>query len=264
MEKSYAEQYAQLEGQHWWFRARRLILRNMLACVKWPQQPRILEIGVGPGHNLLEIYPPDALLEGIEPDSALAKLAATRGPAPVLQASIDYLPPEIRDECYDGVTMFDVLEHIKDDVAALRIVNQKLRPGGRIVLSAPAYMWLWGQQDIVNQHCRRYTLRKLREKLRAANFTIERGTYFNTFLFPSIAAVRLLARLGRRRPAAEGDFAYLRKSSNAVLFALFASERIFLRAFDFPFGVSAFAVARKSCVTSQAPDDLSVHSDCGP
>jgi 16S rRNA A1518/A1519 N6-dimethyltransferase RsmA/KsgA/DIM1 with predicted DNA glycosylase/AP lyase activity len=92
MEKSYAEQYALLEGEHWWFRARRIILRALLAQLEWPQQPRILEIGVGPGHNLLEVYPQDARLEGIEPDEGLARLAAT----PVLQASIDRLPSQIQ------------------------------------------------------------------------------------------------------------------------------------------------------------------------
>src|SRR5436309_14174465 len=120
MEKSYAQHYALLEAEHWWFRARRMILRNLLCQLVWPPQPRILEIGVGPGHNLLEIYPSDARLEGIEPHVALAKLAAARGPVPVLQASIDRLPPEIQDGSYDGVTMFDVLEHIKDDLRALQ------------------------------------------------------------------------------------------------------------------------------------------------
>ena len=245
MEKSYAEQYALLEGEHWWFRARRMVLRTLLAQLEWPQQPRILEIGVGPGHNLLEVYPPDARLEGVEPDEGLARLAARHGPAPVFQASIDRLPSEIEDGSYDCVTMFDVLEHIKDDARALQIVNRKLRHGGRIVLSVPAYMWLWGQQDIVNQHYRRYMLRELRQKLEAAHFTIERMTYFNTFLFLPIAAVRLIARCRRQSQKAEGDFAYVREPSNAMLFTLFGAERFLLRYLDFPFGVSAFAAARK-------------------
>jgi SAM-dependent methyltransferase len=245
MEQSYAQHYALLEGEHWWFRARRVILRDLLAQFKWPQRPRILEIGVGPGYSLLEVYPPDACLEGVEPDQGLARLAAKRGPAAVFQAPIDQLPPEIQDGSYDGITMFDVLEHIQDDGDALQIVHRKLQPGGRIVLSAPAYNWLWGQQDVVNQHCRRYTLRTLRDKLQAANFAIERMTYFNTFLFPPIAAVRLAARVTRRQPAEEGDFTYVRRPSNAALFTLFASERVFLRYFDFPFGVSVFAAALK-------------------
>ena len=183
MEKSYAQHYALLEGEHWWFRARRLILRDLLVRLKWPPQPKILEIGVGPGYNLLEIYPSGARLEGVEPDCALASLAAARGSMPVFNASIDELPSEIQEGSYDGVTMFDVLEHIPDDARALQIVNRKLKHGGRIILSVPAYTWLGGQQDIVNQHCRRYTLSELRRKLQTAHFTLERMTYFNTFLF---------------------------------------------------------------------------------
>lgn len=245
MQENYARQYALLESEHWWFRARRFVLRDLLVRLEWPHQPRILEIGAGPGNNLFQIYPSDAQLEGVEPDDALCRLAAARGSVPVFQASIDRLPTEIRDGSYDGVTMFDVLEHIQDDAGALQIVNRKLRPGGRIVLSAPAYMWLWGQQDIVNQHYRRYNLRELREKLQAADFTIERMTYFNTFLFPPIAAVRLIARYGGRPHRPEGDFAYARKSSNPILHNLFATERVLLRYLDFPFGVSVFAAARK-------------------
>ena len=246
MQESYAHQYALLEGEHWWFRARRLILRDLLARLAWPPQPKILEIGVGPGHNLLEIYPSDARLEGVEPDPALASLAAARSPTPVFNASIDQLPPEIQEEFYDGVTMFDVLEHIPDDARALQIVNGKLKPGGRIALSVPAYMWLWGQQDVVNQHCRRYTFTELRRKLEAAHFSIEHMTYFNTFLFLPIAVVRLVARRRRRTYAAEGDFAYVRKPSNPVLFNLFGAERFFLRHLSFPFGVSLFAVGRRN------------------
>src|SRR4029077_10447319 len=245
MEKSYAQHYALLEGEHWWFRARRLVLRDLLVRLKWPPQPKILEIGVGPGYNLLEIYPSGARLEGVEPDCALASLAAARGPAPVFNAPIDQLPSEVQDACYDGVTMFDVLEHIPDDARALQIANRKLKQGGRIILSVPAYMWLWGQQDRVNQHYRRYMLRELRRKLQAANFSIERITYFNTFLFPPIATVRLIARYRRRPHKAERDFAYVRQPSNATLFTVFGAERFLLRYLDFPFGVSIFAAARK-------------------
>jgi len=246
MEESYAQQYALLEGEHWYFRARRLILRDLLARFQWPPQPKNLEIGVGPGHNLLELYPPDARLEGIEPDPALAGLAAARSPIPVFKASINQLPSAIREGSYDGVTMFDVLEHIQDDAQALQIANRKLKPGGRVALSVPAYMWLWGQQDIVNQHYRRYASRDLRDKLQAADFVVERMTYFNTILFPPIAAVRLFARYRCRSHSKEGDFAHARKSSNAVLLSLFGAERLFLRCFNFPFGVSLFAAARKS------------------
>jgi SAM-dependent methyltransferase len=246
MHESYAQGYAVLEGGHWWFRARRLILRDLLAHLEWPPQPKILEIGVGSGCNLREIYPSDACLEGIEPDPGLATFAAAQGTTPVFNASIDYLPSEIQDGSYDAVAMFDVLEHIPDDTHALEIVSRKLKRGGRITLSVPAYMWLWGQQDIVNQHFRRYTRGQLMQKLQAVHFSIERMTYFNTFLFLPIAVVRLIACYHRQPHKPEGDFAYVRKQSNAVLLTIFGAERFFLRHLNFPFGVSVFAAARKN------------------
>jgi SAM-dependent methyltransferase len=246
MQETYAQRYALLEGEHWWFRARRLILRDLLAQLEWPPQPRILEIGVGSGCSLREMYPSDACLEGIEPDPGLATFAAAQGPTPVFNTSIDDLPPEIQDGSYDAVTMFDVLEHIPDDAYALEIVSRKLKRGGRIILSVPAYMWLWGQQDIVNQHYRRYTLGQLMRKLEAVHFAIERMTYFNTFLFLPIAVVRLIARYRSQEHKVEGDFSHVRSPANAALFTLFGAERFFLRHLNFPFGVSVFAAARKN------------------
>src|SRR5437016_11810703 len=167
---------------------------------------------------------------------------------PIFNASIDQLPSVSQEGSYDGVTMFVVLEHIPDDAYALQFVNRKLKPGGRVALSVPAYMWLWGQQDIVNQHCRRYTMTEVRRKLQTAHFTLERMTYFNTFLFLPIAVVRLISRFSRQAYEAEGDFAHVRRPSNALLFTLFGAERFALRYLHFPFGVSIFAVARKEYI----------------
>src|SRR5947208_16481827 len=111
MQESYAQQYALLERDHWWFRARRLILRDLLARLKWPPQPKILEVGVGPGYTLLEIYPSDTRLEGAEPDPTLAGHAASRSPAPVSNASIDQLPSQLQEVSSAKVTIFDVLEN---------------------------------------------------------------------------------------------------------------------------------------------------------
>src|SRR5947208_3046717 len=164
MQESYAQQYALLERDHWWFRARRLILRDFLARLKWPPQPKLLEVGVGPGYNLLEIYASDVGLEGAEPDPILAGLAASRGLATLFNTSFD------------------------------------------------------------------------------------RMTYFNTFLFLPIAVVRLISRFSRQAYKAEGDFAHVRRPSNALLFTLFGAERFALRYLHFPFGVSIFAVARKEYI----------------
>jgi len=92
-----------------------------------------------------------------------------------------------------------------------------------------AYTWPWRQQDVVNrQLSTHYTFRQLKEKLQVADFASERMTYFNTLLFPAIATIRLIARYGRRLHWEEGNPAYARKSSNAVLLSLFVA-RVFSR-----------------------------------
>jgi len=248
MKKDYAEEYGRLEREHWWFRGRRVILRQLLQSeIDWSEPRDVLEIGVGPGENLYTLYPDDARLVGVEPDADNARRADERGAIRVYQGTVERLPEALENRQFDIIAMFDVLEHIEDDRAALEILHDRLKPGGRLVLSVPAYQWMWGEHDEVNLHYRRYTLGGLRRLMNDAGFGVDRATYFNTFLFPPIAMVRLLARLFRRGggkvDAASSDF---RKPSGAIsglLYLLFASEAIWLRLLSFPFGVSVFVAA---------------------
>jgi len=246
MQASYAEQYSGYEENHWWFRARRVILRRLLAReIDWRPGLRVLEIGVGPGLNLYSLYPAGCELRGMEPDAGNAAIAGKRGPVPVSVGTLEALPPELQAATFDVITMFDVLEHIEDDAAALGIVRARLAPGGVLVLSVPAYQWMWGQQDVVNLHFRRYSRGRLLALLQAAGFQVRRATYFNTLLFPPIAAIRLLARCfsSSRRPP-KSDFEYSTGGLSELLFRIFAAEAGWLERRSFPFGVSLFAVAR--------------------
>lgn len=164
---------------------------------------RVLEIGTGPGENLYSLYPADVVLAGVEPDRDNAARAGSRGPIPVYTGSVEQMPGEVVSGELDLVCMFDVLEHIEDDGGALEHVAELLCDGGRLALSVPAYQWMWGQQDVVNMHCRRYTRGELCRKLDRHGFEIVRATYFNTVLFLPIASLRLPARFMSRkdRPA---------------------------------------------------------------
>lgn len=246
MKREYAGQYADYEQNHWWFRARRVILRTLLAQeIGWRAGMSVLEIGVGPGENLYSLYPPNVHLAGLEPDAGNAEIARQRGAIPVHTGVIETLPEAIRNNRYDVITLFDVLEHIQDDLAALDTLNSLLKPGGRLALSVPAYQWMWGQQDIVNLHFRRYTLGELRQKLAGKGFRITRATYFNTLLFPPIALVRLMARL---KPGdstgTHSDFEYSAGPVNELLYRIFATEAALTKHISFPFGVSIFLVAQ--------------------
>ncbi len=245
MKREYADQYAAYEQHHWWFRARRIILKDLLQReIRWRDGESVLEIGVGPGENLYSLYPANIQLTGLEPDEKNSQVARDRGPIKVYTGTIEAMPQPVHNARFDVITLFDVLEHIEDDLNALTILRQKLNPGGRLALSVPAYQWMWGQQDVVNLHFRRYTLNELKRKIASRGFRITFATYFNTLLFPPIAAVRLLARLKPNTGAsAHSDFEYNPGPLNEFLFRLFASEATLTRYTSLPFGVSIFVAA---------------------
>ncbi len=250
MKQEYAGQYAQLERNHWWFEGRRSILRRLLRSeVDWSAPRKVLEVGVGPGVNLYSLYPDNADLIGVEPDPGNARLAAGLGQIPVHEGTVEKLPAVAMTTTFDVITMFDVLEHIEDDRAALQILKERLKPGGALLLTVPAYQWMWGAHDDVNLHFRRYTRGRLIALLRDAGFVVKRSTYFNTWLFPLIALVRLVAKLiPKRKPTSRdvgSDFDKPSGLLNAPLRWLFASEAWFLPWVSFPFGVSLFVSARK-------------------
>ena len=249
MDTQYADRYEYLERTHWWFRARRRVLKTLLARVPWPASPRIAEIGIASGENLYEVYPPDARLIGIEPDRHNAERARAKGPVPVYVATAEALPDVLQDGTFDGLAMFDVLEHTPDDGLVLRKLRAKLKADGWLVMSVPAYMWLWGRQDDVNCHYRRYTRRELVLKLRQAGYAVRRASYFNTLLFPPIVMLRLLAKIRPPRDrASKSDFDYVTGRLDPLLFRIFSFEGRLLRRLNFPFGVSVFAAAQRACV----------------
>ena len=106
-----------------------------------------------------------------------------RGLARVVQGGIEDAE-RLLPGGFDAVTLLDVVEHLDDDVAALRTAGRLLRPGGTLLVTVPAYQWLWSGHDVVNQHRRRYTSGRLRSALSAAGIAEARVTYFNGLLLP--------------------------------------------------------------------------------
>lgn len=253
MRPDYAARYEEYVNRHWWFRARRVILRRLLARYLPSGTPLILEIGTGPGDNLYSIYPPGTRLMGLEPDPINQQKAAARGAVPVYLGRAEEWPAELQAATPDVVAMFDVLEHVEDDRRLLKNMYGRLAAGGSLFLTVPAYRWLWGAQDEVSQHRRRYTRGELTSKLREAGFVVRRSTYFNTILLPLVALVRLLARLKRSSSPAVTDFEMNTGCLDPLLYALFAGENYFLPVMNFPFGVSIFVVADKARPTVSRP-----------
>ncbi len=234
----------EVEDAHWWYAGRRRIIRSFLArvCQNFRgARPRILDVGCGTGANLglLEEF---GETEGVDISHEALAFCRGRGFSNVRHGAAEKLPHP--DHSFDVVTALDVIEHLDDDVASLKEMRRVLRPGGRVLLFVPAFMFLWGVQDDVSHHRRRYTIPTLRRAVREAGFEVERTTYANLTFFAPILLGRALMKVTGKGPSS-GDFKINVPAFNGVLGRVFGAERFWLSRLNFPFGVSALCVARR-------------------
>ena len=193
MDRVVYDRMAAHDSTHWWYRARRDILADYLTQFgELPERARILEIGCGTGHNL-PMLAQFGSVEAIEIDPAAREIASARLGKAVGAAPLPVLPGVERG-AYDLVAVLDVVEHIEDDVAALKAMRERLAPGGKILITVPAHPWMWSAHDVVNHHHRRYTKSMLRETIAAAGLKPVKLGYFNSLLFPLAAGARLLGK----------------------------------------------------------------------
>jgi SAM-dependent methyltransferase len=234
----------EVEESHWWFVGRRRILSSFVERIVEnlkSVRPRILDVGCGTGANL-EMLGAYGDAEGVDVASEALKFCHSRGLERVKQGQAEQLP--YQPESFDLVTGLDVVEHLDDDLAGLRELHRVLRPGGRALLFVPAFMFLWGVQDDISHHRRRYTLSSLRNVVTRAGFDVERMSYVNITFFLPILLGRMLMRFTGFRPESENNLTI--GFLNGVLGRILGAEATFLRFMNFPFGVSAICVARKA------------------
>lgn len=242
MERVVYDRMAELDSQHWWYRARREILSDLIAReIKLPVDARILEIGCGTGHNIpmLERF---GRVDAIEIDAAARAIASRRLGHAVSDAPLPDLPG-VADRQYDLVAILDVLEHVEGDREALRSIARKLKPGGRILITVPAFPWMWSAHDVVNHHHRRYTKKTLKTVIGEAGLKLDFMSYFNSLLFPLAAAARLAGRITGKE---DSDDALPPKPVNKLFETLFGLERHAIGRIPFPPGVSIAAIVSAS------------------
>ncbi len=240
MDRATYDRMAEIDGEHWWFVARRRIVAALIAA-QAPLAPdaRILEVGCGTGSNiaLLQRF---GRVDAIEPDAPARAVAARRSGLAVKGGFLPADEASIEDAAYDLIVLLDVLEHIPDDLGALTTLRAKLAPGGRLLVTVPAMPWLWSAHDVAHHHQRRYTARTLRAVFEAAGYRLRHRTFFNTVLFPLIVAARAVGKLTGREG---GDDAIPAAFVNRLLERTFGAEAQWVARRSLPFGVSLAAVA---------------------
>ena len=240
--KNYKELY-RLERTHWWFVGRQKILQDVLSSFIPGKVRRALDIGSSTGAHapLLQSRSKEVLLVEMSSGAALLSRKSGSG-ATVLQGTYPGVPTEGK---FGLVTFFDVLEHMENDVSAVRHAEGLLEPGGFLVCTVPAFDFLWSEHDVLEGHYRRYRKQEVRALIsQNTRLKIRRLSYFNITFFLPVVIFRTLKNLLRIRTEAT-DIKIPLPVVNNFAARLFGSERWPLRFFDFPFGVSLICVAQK-------------------
>jgi SAM-dependent methyltransferase len=234
MDRRVYDRMAEHDTTHWWYRARRDILADYITRhAGLPKDAHILEIGCGTGHNL-PMLARFGTVDAIEIDPAARAVATQRLGRAIGDAPLPALPGVPRGH-YDMIAVLDVVEHIDDDVAALRAMADCLKPGGHILITVPAHQWMWSAHDVVNHHHRRYSKATLAKAIGDAGLRHNGLRWFNSLLFPVAAAARIAGRLSGRD---DSDDSPPPKPLNTAFETIFRLERHLLGRVPMTPGVS--------------------------
>ncbi|MGF1511059.1 MAG: class I SAM-dependent methyltransferase [Myxococcota bacterium] len=237
MEEEFETTYHDVERGHWWSVGRRdAILRLMEAG--WGTDP-VLDVGCSGGRLVEALAQRGFTARGIDVSHRAVAHAQRRGIDVVLGAA-DQL--NVADGSIGTVIASDVLEHIDDDVRALREWRRVLIPGGALIVFVPAHPFLWSLHDERNHHRRRYERRTLTHAIRRAGFELTRLSGWNSTLFAPIATARTAQRL-RRKHDSPPDFQMPPTWLNSSLRVLLELENRWLVRHNLPIGVSLMALA---------------------
>lgn len=239
MERVVFDRMAFHDTSHWWYVSRREILADYIKRqAHLPSTARILEIGCGTGHNL-GMLSSFGHVDAIEIDDVARAIASDRlgrevGSAPL--PNLDGVPLA----SYDMIAVLDVVEHIEDDVGALRAMAARLKPGGHILITVPAHQWMWSAHDTVNHHKRRYSKATLDRAIKDAGLNHNGLRWFNSLLFPLAAASRVVGRLIGKD---DSDDSPPPGPVNALFKRIFGLERHLLGRLPMPVGLSLITLA---------------------
>lgn len=242
MKDTEIQKLADYEGENWWFVGRRKIVSDfIMKYSKMDHNLKILDAGSGTGKttNYLkqigDVY-------GIE-RSFTGVMHCNKLRLKVVQGHLNHLP--FTTNTFDIITMLDVLEHIENDLEILQKLKPLLKPNGKLIITVPAYQYLWTEHDVALSHFRRYTVKTLENVLKKADFQISRTSYFFTILFPLIFLTKILLKIKKPKNDSQSHSQQFPEIIDNFLQKIILFESKILKKINFSFGASIICVAHK-------------------
>ncbi len=241
------ESYFEIEDDSFWFQHRNKIITQLVKC--YSRNDTFFDVGGGNGCVALSLQSAGVEVVLIEPGNAGVTNARLRGVNTIIQSTLEEL--QLEPNSIPTIGLFDVLEHIKSDNDYLNLLFKYIKPNGYLYLTVPTYKFLWSVDDVLAGHYRRYTLRSLSKKLKAAGFSIEYSGYMFSFLVPPILFFRSLpSKLGIRKKVSKSTTKKEHKKKSGIIDTLlnkclgFEYSQI-CKLKKIPLGSSCIVVAKK-------------------
>ena len=248
MDAESIQSYAALEKYYWWFVGRRRVIRNVLNNHLGGRSLKILDWGCGPGGNFAMLESFGEVL-GVDASTESLEQCRAKGIHNVRQANT--LDEFDGGSSYDLFTTFDVLEHIDEDEQFLNDIQQTLLPGGHVLVTVPAYQFLWSQLDALLGHVRRYSRQELVNKFNQNGYQVIQASYFNSFLAIPFIVCRMIQNKFGKAATLDELAPDVPRPLNWFFTQLIYLEASMLRFVNLPFGTSIVVLARKT----DAPND---------
>lgn len=249
----------QVEDRHFWFKARNRVIAAVVRQAMSDRRPgyRILEIGCGTANVLrvLEQTCPRGMIVGMDLFAEGLRIARRRTAGPLVQADM-YASPFATQ--FDLIGLFDVLEHLPDDLEVLKQLHSMLAPDGVLVVTVPAHASLWSSFDEASHHCRRYEMEDLSAKLLQAGFQLNYLSYYMAAIYLPMWVRRKFsllvprARISSTPSSAElvaKELSVIPLFNDLITWLLSLEIPLIVRQRRIPIGTSMLAVARKTLGT---------------
>ncbi len=244
MNKLEYDRMADREKTYWWHLGRLQIIKTYIAVAKKGKTNlKILNVGCGTGGtiDLLESF---GKVENVDNSDDAIRFMKSSGHKNVVK--VDGIKLPFKDASFDIVGAFDVLEHIQEDRAALKEWSRVLRPDGAIVVTVPAYQWLWSGHDEVLYHKRRYTKALIKKTARQAGLKVDKLSYAVVFSLPLVIGFRFINKIMKRQVSSETSYVNVPTWTNRLFTKFLYLEAKLHNKLSFPAGTSVVAILRKA------------------